>query len=427
MVDASFSFIHAADLHLDSPFRGLEQVGDVEEPVKENVLRRLRQCTFAALDNIVDACIDHQVDFLILAGDIYDAASRSIRAELYFRKAVQRLAKYNIEALVVYGNHDPDKGLRQRLTWPGNVYFFSSQAVESHVVARRGREIARVYGRSYPQRDVKDNYALEFQRDDGVPFAIGVLHTNVGGVAGYENYAPCRVDDLLRAGMDYWALGHVHSRQVLHDGFPYIVYPGTPQGRNPRETGEKGCYLVQVAGNGLVDLQFLPVDDVRWMEIDLSIEGLENEDELLNYLDAGLEELRQNNAGKSLVVRVNLSGRGRLHHDLGPALAAGILSELRLRFAGEQGDFLWLESIKCNTGLPADKTMLRKGETLLADLLSLCEDGRNNAGLRAELEQILTPTKGGMAPYLPALEDGEWDGLLEAAEDLAIDLLWEEE
>lgn len=424
-MSGGFSFIHAADLHLDSPFRGLEQIRQIEGPVKENVLSRLRNCTFVALENIVEACISNRVDFLVLAGDIYDLADRSIRAELRFRKAVERLAEHNIEVFVAYGNHDFDEGGRSRLSWPENVHFFSPGEVEYREVALRGKQIARVYGISYPQRDVVENYALRFERHRDAPFAIGVLHCNVGGIPEHENYAPCRVEDLLRAGMDYWALGHVHSRRVLQEGAPCIVYPGTPQGRNPREAGEKGCYLVRVTDNGLASLQFLPVDDVRWTETRVSIEGMKTEDDLLTSLDKKLTEIQAVHGHRTVVTRIKLTGRGPLHRMLkSSSTADDILGELRVRFAGEEGDFVWPESMKCSTGIPVDKDSIQKGETLLGDLLSLGKEAGVNGELRERLRQSLAPLDERVAGYLSPLGEQELDELLGAAGDLAIDLLW---
>lgn len=127
-MNAGFSFIHAADLHLDSPFRGYDEIDFVDPATRENVLRQLRDCTFTTLDNIVQACLAHRVDFLVLAGDIYDLADRSLRAQLRFQNAMEHLAGAGISVFVAYGNHDHDDGRRAMLNWPGNV--FSSPPVK---------------------------------------------------------------------------------------------------------------------------------------------------------------------------------------------------------------------------------------------------------------------------------------------------------
>ena len=427
-MSGSFSFVHAADLHLDSTFRGFAQIAEGDELVRQNVLTQLRNCTFIALDNIVEACLQNKVDFLLLAGDIFDLADRSLRAQFFFREAMVKLAQRGIRVFVVWGNHDHDEGLRAQLSWPENVHFFASGEVEYSAVERQGREIARVYGISYPRRDVAENYARRFLCHPESPFSIGVLHCNVGGVAGHENYAPCQLDDLLKSRFDYWALGHVHARRVLKDNHPCIVYPGNPQGRHPREGAEKGCYLVKVAGNGLINLQFLPVDTVRWREINVSITGMVNEDDLLRGLENRLQEVQARHPGRSVVVRIRLSGRSPLHKRLqNEATINDLLGELRARFAPARGNFLWPESICGQTGIPVAQETIRRSQTLLGDLLLLSREALTNDDLRARLQQALSPLAEGAGYRLPLPAGEEFADLLAAAEELAVDLLWEEE
>lgn len=427
-MNGGFSFIHAADLHLDSPFRGFTRIDYGDEKTVDNVLGQLRDCTFGALDNIVDACISHRVDFLVLAGDVYDLADRSLRAQLRLRASFERLAGAGIPALVAYGNHDHDEGFRAVLDWPDNVHFFAAGEVEARPVIARGREVARVYGISYPGRDVTDNYAALFKREPGTPFAVAVLHCNVGGNVEHANYAPCSLEQLAGAGFDYWALGHVHNRAVLRERGPWVVYPGNPQGRNPRETGARGCYLVRVAPGGAVHLEFLETDCVRWERLRVPIDGLATEQELLDRLDEGLTGLGRAHGGRSLVVRLELAGRGPLHRRLGRGAALeGILEELRNRFAGPSGPFIWPGCIYRNTAPVVDKAALAGGETLLGDLLAIARAARERGELRDRLLEALAPLHQRAARHMDPPRDGEFDELLEAAGDLALDLLWEDE
>ncbi|TYO94467.1 metallophosphoesterase family protein [Desulfallas thermosapovorans] len=434
-MNAGFSFIHAADLHLDSPFRGYDQIDFADPDTRENVLRQLRDCTFTALDNIVRACLLYRVDFLVLAGDIYDLTDRSLRAQLRFQSAMERLAEAGIPVFVAHGNHDHDDGRRAALTWPGNVYFFPAGEVAAWPVIRSEREIARVYGISYPRRDVCENYAALFKREPDAPFAVAVLHCNVGGDTEHANYAPCHLQELVQAGFDYWALGHVHRRNLLYKQNPWIVYPGNTQGRHPRETGARGCYLVRVQDSGATALEFLPVDCVRWEHVQVPIDGLATEQELLDKIDERLALLRHQHGGRSVVARLELNGRGALHRSLKHAgVLEGILEEMRGRFAGPGGSFVWPESIRCSTKLLVDKEQLRDSETLLGDLLVISRQARESSGtggtgnnVRELLRQALAPLHHRMARYIPLPGDEEFDALLEAAEDLALDLLWEHE
>ena len=428
-MSGGFTFIHAADLHLDSQFRGLEQAALSGGGADAMVLRRLRDCTFEALEAMVDLCIHRKVDFLLLAGDIYDAADKSLRAQIRFRDQLNRLADAGIPAFVVHGNHDHGAGWRADLRFPDTVHFFSDREVEARPYLKNGQEIARIYGISYPRQTVLENYAARFHRDKNVPFAIALLHCNVGGVAGHQNYAPCRLSDLLGSGFDYWALGHVHSRTVLTPAGPWAVYPGCSQGRNPRETGDKGCFLVSVLDTGSVTLEFVPVGPVRWEAIEVSIEGLSGDQELLDRLEVSLLQRREA-ARKPVIARVSLTGRGLLHKNLTrPAYAENLAQELRCRLSVEEENFLCLESIEVATGAEVDLEELAGSDTLLGDLLALAGQARQKGELRDELKRSLSVLleHPRAARRLGEPTGPELDELLERAANMAVDLLLEDE
>ncbi|OPY56312.1 MAG: putative metallophosphoesterase YhaO [Pelotomaculum sp. PtaU1.Bin035] len=426
-MNGGFTFVHAADLHLDSQFKGFEQAVSTGGRVPEEVLRRLRNCTFEAFDNIVDLCIRRKVDFLLLAGDIYDVADKSLRAQLRFRDGLVRLAEAGIPAFVVHGNHDHCSGWRADLKFPGTVHVFSDQEVESRPVLRSGREIARVYGISYPGPAVSEDYSTRFKRS-GAPFAIALLHCNVGCMEGYENYAPCRLSDLIIKDFDYWALGHVHSRAILNPAGPCVAYPGCSQGRHPRETGEKGCYWVNVTDNRSVSLEFVPTATVRWETVRMSIENIANDLELLEKLEKGLLDLQEISGGQPVVARVILTGRGTLHRNLIRAsYTENLIQELRSRLPVEDGNFVWLGSTRIVTADEVDKAELAGDDTLLGDLLSLAKKARDDQNLRTTLRRTLAnliehPRIG---RYLAPPSENELNELLEIAGNLAVDLLWE--
>lgn len=425
----SFTFVHAADLHLDSQFKGFELAALNSGMATERVLRRLRNCTFEAYDHIVDLCIKKKADFLLLAGDIYDAADKSLRAQLRFRDGLVRLAGAGIQAFVVHGNHDHCSGWRADIELPETVHIFSDQEVEARPVSRDGREIACVYGISYPGQVVAEDYSSRFVRQAGTPFAIALLHCNVGRMEGYENYAPCRLKDLIRKGFDYWALGHVHNQVILHSAGPCVVYPGCPQGRHHREAGDKGCFLVHVRG-GNVTAEFVPVASVRWETVSMSIAGVTSDLVLLDKLEEKLLGLREILGGKSLVVRVLLLGRGILHKNLARASYLDhLLQELRSRFPIAEESFLWIESIRNTTKGEVNQAELAGTDTLLGDLLSLVKEARVDQHLRLDLRQALVdliehPRAGN---YLESPSEADFDDLLDMAGELAVDLLWDGE
>jgi DNA repair exonuclease SbcCD nuclease subunit len=244
----AFAFVHTGDLHLDSPFVGLT----AEAP--PNVATLLRESTILAWRNIVDLALQEQVDFLLVAGDAFERANRTLRGQLVFRDGLARLAQAGIASFVVTGNHDPLDGWEPSVTWPQLAHRFPAHDVTAQPVLRDGSEIARIYGVSYHQRDISTNLARRFGRDADVPYAIGLLHANVGGLEGAANYSPCTLSDLRSSGMDYWALGHIHKHAVLSTTQPTAVYCGNPQGRDPGETEPRGCYLVPLARHLRLDL-----------------------------------------------------------------------------------------------------------------------------------------------------------------------------
>jgi exonuclease SbcD len=345
-VGVPFTFAHAADLHLDSPFKGLTKVPAA-------VRERLRESTFAALRGLLEVVRRDKVDFVVLAGDLFDAADRSLRAQLRLQRALGEMTAIGTQVFVVHGNHDPESGRQAKLDWPQGVHVFGSGGVECvPAYTRNGELAAHVYGISYPTAAVTDNLAHRFKVKEGAPFHIALLHANVDGDPSHDNYAPCKLEELVAAGFQYWALGHVHDRRTLHE-YPHVVYPGNLQGRSIRETGSKGVYVVSVTDMGSMDMRFRDVADVIWQEISVSIEGIEREQELKNRLLTAVEEARHEAQGRPVLARIQLEGRGVLNDRLlQPEAAEEWLEELRewVGAPGEAESWIWPESISIRTG-----------------------------------------------------------------------------
>jgi exonuclease SbcD len=364
-VGVPFTFMHAADLHLDSPFKGLTKV-------PEAVRERLRQSTFTALGRLADIVKREKVDFVVLAGDLFDAADRSLRAQLRLQKALSEMTSQGASVFIVHGNHDPESGRQAKLDWPPGVFVFGSSAVQCQpAFSRKGELVAHVYGISYPTSAVTDNLALRFRKREGASFHLALLHANVDGNPSYDNYAPCRLDELVAGGFDYWALGHIHDRRVLHE-YPHVVYPGNLQGRSIRETGGKGAYIVSVSDTGSVDMKFHDVADVLWQETAVSIEGIEREQDLKNRLLTVVEETRQQMQGRPSLVRIRLEGRGVLHDRLlQPSIAEEWLEEVREWVAApeEVENWIWPESLSVRTSGLLILETLAEEEGFLGELL----------------------------------------------------------
>lgn len=378
-------FIHAADLHLDSPFKGR-----LELP--ERLLQHMRESTFRALARIVALAIHEQVDFVLFSGDIYDASDRSLRAQFRFKEALEELGSHGIRSFVIHGNHDPLAGYRAALDWPDTVHVFSAERVESVTLRRAGGEAyATVYGISYRQAAEPDNLALRYEvnRDVLGGVHIAMLHANVDGHAGHDNYAPCRLQELKGSGFDYWALGHIHTRAVLHER-PWVVYPGNPQGRHMKETGPRGVMLVEVEGGGKLDLRFCRTDAIEWQVARVDITGLETEQDLVEALLEALDSAdpvelaeealgRRSMESRSRLVRLELTGRGPLHRSVlsHSERTADLLAELRehryRKWEHEAVGFVWPESLQVRTGEAWSREELLEGEGFISELLLLAD------------------------------------------------------
>ena len=378
-------FVHAADLHLDSPFRG------IRNQAPAHVADALSGATFEAYRNIVNLCLQEQVDALLVAGDIYDGADRSLRAQLRFVQGLRQLDEAGIRSFICHGNHDPLDGWEARLDLPAGCVRFGPE-VERFPVFPDEPERAMVHGVSYPTREVRENLTPHFTgTGTGQGFNIGLLHANVGGNQDHDSYAPCSVSDLAGAGLDYWALGHVHTRQTLNDAGPAIVYPGNPQGRHPNEPGARGVYLVEVDDHGAVQLDFRPMDVVRWSTLSLDIGPLEAEQGLLDAVNDLAEEALFDAQGRSVVARLELTGRGQLNGWLRTGDTVGdIREQLNDRYASRSA-WLWCEGIRVDTASPLDRALVARREDFVGDLARLGEEiGGSDAAL-AELRQFLEP------------------------------------
>jgi exonuclease SbcD len=446
-------FMHAADLHLDSPFIGMAAL-------PQGIRESLRQSTFIALANMVQLAIQQKVDFVLISGDVYDLADRSLRAQIRFQKALQHLTSSGIAVYIVHGNHDPEDGLAAKLNWPAGAHFFSTQSVDCLPVVLEGKgTVAHIYGVSYATAAVTENLVMriaekyESNKREGnsdTLFRIGLVHTNVDGDQGHANYAPCSMQDLLNSGMHYWALGHVHTRQVLHSA-PPIVYPGNLQGRSVRETGAKGCYIVDVSEYSEVKLTFHALDAVRWQQRSLSIQGIQTEQELKERFEHALEQAREEAAGRAAIVRITLTGRGAIHALLQKGtLLQELVTELReeessrLRAGGSWNtglleaegfmdanemrmtNYVWIESVQVLSGLEIDKGLLLEQESFLGDLLRLSESILSDEALFAAFcAEALDPlfAHGKAAKHLAELGLPERQVWLKAAQELAINYL----
>ena len=246
-------FIHAADIHLDSPLIGLSAYPDA--PVE-----MLRTATRRAFTNLCNKAIELEVDFMVIAGDLYDGSWKDFSTGIFFCKEMGRLNKVGIPVYVLYGNHDAASELTRTLQLPDNVKLFDFRKCSTFILAELN---IALHGRSFKDAATTDNLAASYPMPIAGMFNIGVLHTALEGSSVHANYAPCTIAQLHGKGYDYWALGHVHEYHVIR-GESMIVFPGNLQGRHVRETGARGAVMVHLDAQGNCHTDRLLVDVLRW-------------------------------------------------------------------------------------------------------------------------------------------------------------------
>jgi DNA repair exonuclease SbcCD nuclease subunit len=247
--------VHAADLHIDSPLRGLP-------PYDGAPLTAVREAPRRACERLVAFCIESKASLLVLAGDLYDGDWRDFSTGLFFANEMSRLREAGVRVAVVYGNHDAASVITKKLQLPENVKALSPSKAETFVYEDLG---VAVHGRSFPDKAVTEDLSVDYPEPVAGMFNIGILHTCAEGRPGHDAYAPCKVDALRARGYDYWALGHVHQREVLSRD-PWIVFPGNLQGRHVRETGAKGATVIDVLHGRIESVEHVALDVVRWAE-----------------------------------------------------------------------------------------------------------------------------------------------------------------
>jgi exonuclease SbcD len=413
----TFRFLHAADLHLDTPFEGISAC-------RPEVGEALRDASLDAFDRLVAAAIERRVAFVVLSGDVYDGPERGLRAQLRFRRGVERLAAAGIEVFVAHGNHDPvEAGWTAIRSWPPGVHVFAAGRVETVPVVREGRRLAAVHGVSFSRRGETENLAARFRRDGGPGLQVGVLHGNVGGRPGHDPYAPCSPDDLRAARLDYWALGHVHTREALLRGPVWAVYPGNLQGRSPKpaERGEKGAVLVEADPEAVRSVLFLPLAPVTFEAVEVDVAAAVDAGEVEDRIVGAAREVARGPGRRGTVLSVTLRGATELHGTLATE-AEALRAALADRLLGES-PWIWIERLEVRTTPAVDRgRALARDDlagTVLRRLGALRSDPAALAALVAEVDRDLARSPAGR--WIAPETEAEAEALLAAAEAFVLE------
>ncbi len=369
-----FKFIHVADIHLDSPLRGLERYEGA--PVQE-----IRDAARRALANLVDLAIDQQVAFVVIAGDLYDGDWRDYNTGLYFVDQVRRLREADIRLYLISGNHDAANRMTQSLRMPENVTFFSADAPETVLIPEL--DVA-IHGQSFATAAVYEDLSEGYPVAESGCLNIGMLHTCASGREGHDRYAPCSIEGLKAKGYDYWALGHIHIREILSEQ-PIIAFSGNIQGRHIKETGAKGCLLVTVNDDQSMQADFRALDVLRWHVASIDVSESQAVDEVLDLVATEIESCHGNAAGRLLALRIELTGKTIAHREL-YARKHHWTNEIRsLAIDVGKGD-VWIEKVKLRTSSTASKaTPTNIPDDAIGELTSLFEQAQTDTSRLSEL------------------------------------------
>jgi exonuclease SbcD len=374
-------FIHASDLHIDSPLRGLDRYNGA--PVE-----RLRTATRSAFERLIDTALAERVDFVLFAGDIYDCDWQDFHTGLFFRGQLVRLERAGIRVFIVQGNHDAQGVISKQLVLPPNVTVFSSRTAQT---VRLDELSVAIHGRSFPEREVNEDLVPAYPAPVPGFFNIGMLHTSLTGRAGHDTYAPTDLPTLVIKGYDYWALGHVHAHELLSEQ-PRIVFPGNLQGRHAKETGAKGCELVTVEG-GRIAAEFVALDVVRWSQVVVPLTGVDRLDALNEAFRHVMEPLLAGATDRLHAVRVTLTGSTALHRleaDQPGTLAAAI--HAATQDIGEAE--VWIEQVRLDLSTPLDRAQSAERQDAVGELVRLVDsilsdDAELTRRAQAELGDLL--------------------------------------
>jgi DNA repair protein SbcD/Mre11 len=391
-------FVHAADLHLDSPLLELSRQ-DARQ------VERMRRAAREAFERMVDLCIEQEAALLLIAGDLYDHDCPNMQIAVFLRKELRRLEQKGTSVVIIKGNHDADNKITSALALPANTRVLGERKPETITFDDLPVRIA-VHGQSFKAGPVPDNLAASYPAALRGYYNLGLLHTSLAGTTDHDAYAPCTLEELTTRGYDYWALGHIHKRAVLSRD-PHVIFPGNLQGRHAKESGPKGCFLVEVDDAGrTVSAEFVALDVVRWHRAEVDLTGRNTEAQLVEAMRDALTQTHQDGDGRPGAVRVVLTGSTSLYPyiERRPHRLRQTVLELAAEIAG---DDMWIEKIANTTSPPTERfDAMANDET--HDLVSIMQEIAANTELigpllAKELEPLRSKLPGELKD-LPSLK-----------------------
>jgi len=404
-------FLHCADIHIDSPLRGLSRGEGV--PADE-----IRLAARGAFENLVALATDEGVAAVVIAGDMYDGDRDDYDTAIYLQRQFARLRDAGIPVVLAYGNHDAASEITRRLRPPENVHVFPHGSATTVTLDEAGLAF---HGQSYGKRAVTEDLSAGYPDRASGYLNVGVLHTCLDGRPGHEPYAPCRPDALAARGYEYWALGHVHARDTIQRDGTWIVFPGNLQGRHARETGAKGAMLVEYTGDEIRSVEHRELDTVRWVRSPVDVSTAATVDDVLAAVVAAVDEATADDAGRLTAIRVELGGATPVANELARKREEWE-AQLRADLAGASGR-VWLEKVDVRVTPPRDDQHAGDPGEAIAAITEAIAALRDDAEARADLASDFSSLRSKLGGDLPRLAelgcaDLTEDGMLELLDDV---------
>jgi exonuclease SbcD len=367
------------------PSGGLESYEGA--PVEE-----IRGATRRAFENLVDLCLSEVADLLVIAGDLYDGDWKDYNTGLFFIRQVTRLTRAGVKVVWVRGNHDAASQITKRLSLPDGAFELEVRSPQTLLFEDLG---VAVHGQSYGKRDVTADLAAGYPDPRSDLFNLGILHTALDGREGHDTYAPCSIDRLVERGYDYWALGHVHKREIVCQD-PWIIFPGNLQGRHARETGAKGATLVTVEDGSVTSVEERELDVVRWSDCPVDVSEAISAHDVVDRVRAALEAEAESVGDRLLAARIQLRGRTAADSELRSDLVRW-REEIRAA-AMDTGASIWIEKIVFETQPDLDVNALIEGDDPVAHLIRAVRGVGDDDGALSEIIESM----GSLTTKLPA-------------------------
>jgi DNA repair exonuclease SbcCD nuclease subunit len=371
--------IHAADLHVDSPLRGLQRYPNA--PVD-----RIRGATREALVNLVHLCIDEEASALLLAGDVFDGDWKDYSTGLFFVGQMARLKEAGVRVFSVRGNHDHESKMGKKLSLPDNVTELSTRKPQTVIDEDLG---LAVHGQGFAKRVVDEDLAASYPEPVSGLLNVGILHTSLDGRPGHHPYAPTSAEVLASKGYDYWALGHVHAREVVRKD-PWIVFPGNTQGRHARETGEKGATVITIEGGRIESVEARVLDVVRWIHLEIDASELDHPTDVVEAARELLENAVEEAEPRLVAARVSIVGESAAH---GALLADAERWEQELRGMATDVGESWIEKVRFKTRERVDLEELIARDDAVGALFARLAETSEDPDALAECARVLDDLK----------------------------------